>query len=134
MHFSDWYWWLLVKVKRLLVIYPFFLKVFLRRFLYCLDVALQYFSIMHNYNAYFFDRRLDIGEMIACNLLSEFVAFQYSLDVIAQYFPIIQFIPAQLVSVYIFQLLQELYIPILCVCRQIKLISFYPQINNAHFA
>lgn len=89
---------------------------------------------MHNYNAYFFDRRLDIGEMIACNLLSEFVAFQYSLDVIAQYFPIIQFIPAQLVSVYIFQLLQELYIPVLCVCRQIKLISFYPQINNAHFA
>lgn len=50
---------------------------------------------MHNYNAYFFDRRLDIGEMIACNLLSEFVAFQYSLDVIAQYFPIIQFIPAE---------------------------------------
>lgn len=50
---------------------------------------------MHNYNAYFFDRRLDIGEMIACNLLSEFVAFQYSLDVIAQYFPIIQFMPAQ---------------------------------------
>lgn len=70
---------------------------------------------MHNYNAYFFDRRLDIGEMIACNLLSEFVALQYSLDVIAQYFPIIQFIPAQLVSVYIFQLLQKLYIPILCV-------------------
>lgn len=80
-----------------------------------MDVALQYFSIMHNYNAYFFDRRLAIGEMIACNLLSEFIAFQNSLDVIAQYFPIIQFIPAQLVSVYIFQLLQELYIPILCV-------------------
>lgn len=70
---------------------------------------------MHNYNAYFFDRRLDIGEMIACNLLPEFITFQYSLDVIAQYFPIIQFIPAQLVSVYIFQLLQKLYIPILCV-------------------
>lgn len=70
---------------------------------------------MHNYNAYFLDRRLGIGEMVACNLLSEFIAFQYSLDVIAQYFPIIQFIPAQLVSVYIFQLLQELYIPVLYV-------------------
>lgn len=85
----------MIKSKKVASNLSFFLKVFLRRFLYCLDVALQYFSIMHNYSAYFFDRRLDIGEMIACNLLSEFVAFQYSLDVIAQYFPIIQFIPAE---------------------------------------
>lgn len=53
--------------------------------------------------------------MVACNLLSEFIAFQYSLDMISQYFPIIQFIPAELVSVYIYHLLQKLYIPVLCV-------------------
>lgn len=125
----------MIKSKKVASNLSFFLKVFLRRFYIVWTWHCNIFQLcIYNYNAYFFDRWLGMGEMIACNLLSEFVAFQYSLDVIAQYFPIIQFIPAQLVSVYIFQLLQKLYIPILCVCRQIKLISFYPQINNAHFA